>query len=171
MKAWGRMGMKIYTHKLGHMTNMAAMPIYGKNLKKSSPEPIDQWPWNFVCSIVYGSTTKIVQVMTLVWPWPILRQGLIWSHRLLYGKQWKLFIFIRPVFFFFVKRLYYVIPLGVRPSIRPSVCKLFRFRVTPPTVYVQLSWDLVYSKAMRWFNAYYLEVMVQRFVAELQPFN
>ena len=27
-------------HGMGHMTNMAAMPIYGKNLKKSSPEPI-----------------------------------------------------------------------------------------------------------------------------------
>ena len=36
--------MKIYTNELGHMTNMAAMPIYGKNLKKSSsPEPIDLW--------------------------------------------------------------------------------------------------------------------------------
>ena len=34
--------MKIYTNGLGLMTNMAAMPIYGKNLKKSStPEPID----------------------------------------------------------------------------------------------------------------------------------
>ena len=32
--------MKIYTNELGHMTKMAAMPIYGKNLKKSSsPEP------------------------------------------------------------------------------------------------------------------------------------
>ena len=30
------------TNELGHMTNMAAMPIYGKNLKKSSsPETID----------------------------------------------------------------------------------------------------------------------------------
>ena len=39
----GRIGMKIYTNKFGHMTNMASMPIYGKNLKKSSsPEPIDQ---------------------------------------------------------------------------------------------------------------------------------
>ena len=67
--------MKIYTIELGHMTKMAAMPIYGKNLKKSfSPEPIDQWPWNLVCSIVYGSTTKVVQIMTLGWPWPILRQ-------------------------------------------------------------------------------------------------
>ena len=28
---------------------------------------------------------------------------------------------------------------SVRPSVRPSVCKLFRFRVTPPTVYVRLS--------------------------------
>ena len=35
--------MKMYTKKLGHMTNMAAMPTYGKNLKtSSSPEPIDQ---------------------------------------------------------------------------------------------------------------------------------
>ena len=32
----------LYKNELGHMTNMAAMPIYGKNLKKSSPEPIDQ---------------------------------------------------------------------------------------------------------------------------------
>ena len=35
--------MKINTNDLGHMTKMAAMPIYGENLKKSSsPEPIDQ---------------------------------------------------------------------------------------------------------------------------------
>ena len=55
------------------------MPIYMvKTLKKSSfPEPIDWWPWNLVCSIVYASTTKIVQIMTLGWPWPILRQGQI----------------------------------------------------------------------------------------------
>ena len=76
------------------MTNMAAMPIYGKNLKKSSsPEPIDRWPWNLVCSIVYVSTTKIIQIISLGWPWSILRQSKIWSHRLLYGKKWKLFIF------------------------------------------------------------------------------
>ena len=35
--------MKINTYELGHMTNMAAMFIYGKILKKSSsPEPIDR---------------------------------------------------------------------------------------------------------------------------------
>ena len=54
------------------MTNMAIMPIHGKNLKKSSsPEPIDRWPWNLICIIVHASTTKAVQIMTLDWPWPI----------------------------------------------------------------------------------------------------
>ena len=58
--------MKIFTNKLGHMTNMATTPIYGKNIKKSSSqEPIDRWPWNLVCNIVYASTSKTVQIMTL----------------------------------------------------------------------------------------------------------
>ena len=55
--------MKIYINELGHMTNMAAMPIYGK--KSSFPEPIDRRPCIFVCSIVYASTTKVVQIITL----------------------------------------------------------------------------------------------------------
>ena len=75
------------------MTNMATMPIYGKNLKKSnSPEAIDRWPWNLVCSIVYASTTKVANY-DLGWPWPILRQGQIWWHMLLYGRKWKFFFF------------------------------------------------------------------------------
>ena len=78
---------------VGHMTNMATMPIYGKNLKKSSsPEPIDWWPWNLVCSIVYASTTKVVQIMTLDWSWPISHQGQIWLHKLLYGKRGNFFL-------------------------------------------------------------------------------
>ena len=37
----GPLGKKNCLNGLGHMTNMAAMPIYGKNLKKSSsPEPL-----------------------------------------------------------------------------------------------------------------------------------
>ena len=32
-------GTKICINGPGHMTKMAAMPIYGKTLKKSSPEP------------------------------------------------------------------------------------------------------------------------------------
>ena len=78
MKAWGRMEMKIYINESGHMTNIATIPIYGKNLKKFfAQEPIDWWPWNMVCSIVYASTNKIVQIMTLGWPWLILCQGQI----------------------------------------------------------------------------------------------
>ena len=37
---------------LGHMTKMAATPIYGKNPSKySSPEPAGRFPRNLVCSI------------------------------------------------------------------------------------------------------------------------
>ena len=36
MNFYGRMGMKIYINELGHITKMAAMPIYGKKIKKSS---------------------------------------------------------------------------------------------------------------------------------------
>ena len=32
-------GMKVCSDSPGHMTNMATMPIYGKNLKSSSLEP------------------------------------------------------------------------------------------------------------------------------------
>ena len=60
-------GTKICSNGLGHMTKMAAMPIYDKNLKKSSSlEPKGWWPWNLVCIIGCSSTTKIAQMMTLV---------------------------------------------------------------------------------------------------------
>ena len=79
---------------VGSHNQYGAMPIYGKNLKKSSsPEPVDRWPWNLVYSMVYASSTKVVQIMTLGWPWLSLHQGQIWSHRLLYWKKWKLFFF------------------------------------------------------------------------------
>ena len=40
--------MKIYTNELGHMTNMATMPIYGKNLKnlllqKQKADDLETW--------------------------------------------------------------------------------------------------------------------------------
>ena len=34
MKAYGRMGRKIYIKELGHVTKMAAIPIYGKKTLK-----------------------------------------------------------------------------------------------------------------------------------------
>ena len=87
-------GRKVCSNDPGHMTKMAAMLVYGKNLKKSSsPEPKGRWPWNLVCSIGCSSTTKFVQMMTLSWPWPILWQGQIWSLMLLYGKKEKQWIF------------------------------------------------------------------------------
>ena len=44
-------GTKVCINGPGHMTKMAAMPIYGKNLKKSSLKPVDRFPQNLVCSI------------------------------------------------------------------------------------------------------------------------
>ena len=67
--------MKVGSNGPGHMIKMATMPIYMvKTLKIfSAPESNGQWPWNFICSIRCPSTTKFVQMMTLDWPWLILR--------------------------------------------------------------------------------------------------
>ena len=86
-------GMKVCSNGPGHMTKMVAMPIYGKNLKKSSPEPKGLWPWILVCIIRCSSITKFAQMMILGWRWSILRQGQIWSLMLLYGKKVKQWIF------------------------------------------------------------------------------
>ena len=50
-------GTKIWSNGLYHMTKLATMPIYGKNLNKSSSlEPKGRWPWKLVCSIRHLST-------------------------------------------------------------------------------------------------------------------
>ena len=91
-------GTNVCSNSPGHMTNMATMPMYGKNLKKSySLEPKGQWPWNLVCIIGCSSTTKFAQMMSLGWPWPILQQGQIWSLILLYGKKGKTMDFSETV--------------------------------------------------------------------------
>ena len=54
---------KMYTKYLGQMTKMTTLPIYGKNLLKSSPEPEGQWPWDLVCSVGDVGPSKFVQMM------------------------------------------------------------------------------------------------------------
>ena len=44
-------GTKVCIKGPGHMTKMADMPIYGKNLKKFCPELVGRFPRNLVCSI------------------------------------------------------------------------------------------------------------------------
>ena len=52
--------MKIYTNELGHITNMAAMPIYGKNLKKiflsrtNRPMTLKLSMWHSLCEYYQG---------------------------------------------------------------------------------------------------------------------
>ena len=54
-------GTNVYINGPGHITKMAAMSIYGKNLKKSSsPEPDVLWSWNLACSIGDSSSTKFI---------------------------------------------------------------------------------------------------------------
>ena len=80
------------------MTKMAAMPIYGKNLKKFSlPEPKSRWPWNLVWSIGSSCTTKCVRMMPLGWPWPTWRQGQTWFIMLLYGENGKTMGFSKTI--------------------------------------------------------------------------
>ena len=43
---------KIKLQNVGHMTKMAAMPIYVMNLSKYSPEPPNRFARNFVCNII-----------------------------------------------------------------------------------------------------------------------
>ena len=60
---------KVCSRHLGHMTKMAATPIYGKiPLKSSTPEPAGQFSRNLVCSIGDSSPSWSGQMMTLKWP-------------------------------------------------------------------------------------------------------
>ena len=52
--------------------------LWKKKLQKSSsPEPVDLFLQNLVCSIWDSCLSWFVQMMTVGWLWPILQQGLI----------------------------------------------------------------------------------------------
>ena len=56
---------KVYAKYFGHMTKMAATPIYGKNPLKSSLEPEGRCPWDLACSIGDVGPTKFGQMIIL----------------------------------------------------------------------------------------------------------
>ena len=87
-------GMKIYSKGPGHMTNMAAMFIYVKNLKKIFFSGTKR-PMTLIVGMQHR-VLKYYQVysndnpgLTLTY----LRKGQIWSLKLLYGKKVKQWIF------------------------------------------------------------------------------
>ena len=55
---------KVCLPHLGHVIKMAAMPTYGKNPLKSSPELKGQWPWDVVCSIGNMGHIKFENIIT-----------------------------------------------------------------------------------------------------------
>ena len=70
------------------MTKIAAMPIYGKNLKKfllqnQKADDLETW---------FAASAARVPPNLFKW-WPILRQVQIWSLMRLYGKKEKQLIF------------------------------------------------------------------------------
>ena len=84
---------KIFSNISGHMTKMTALPIYGKNLYKSSSLlPIGRSPWNLAYNIGHSSTIKFHQMITIGWSLPFWRNGQLWFLRHLYGKMFKLWI-------------------------------------------------------------------------------
>ena len=62
---WDR-GTKVYSNGLWHMTNMAAMPIYGKNLKKSSSLEAKV---NDLESLYAASGTRVLPSLIKWWAW------------------------------------------------------------------------------------------------------
>ena len=89
-------GTKVCPNGSGHMTKMATMPIYDKNLKKSSLEPKGRWPWNLVCSIgleYYQIFSNDDPALTLTY----FTASQIWSLMLLYWKKVKRWIFSETI--------------------------------------------------------------------------
>ena len=60
--------MKIRWYDAGHMTNMAAMPLYGKNPSKIFlQQQADRFPRNLVCSIIVCSNNDPEVTLTYLY--------------------------------------------------------------------------------------------------------
>ena len=86
---WDR-GTKVCSNGPGHMTKMAAMSIYGKNLK-TIVFPRTKRPTAVKLGMRHRVREyyQIYSKMTLFWPWPILRQGQICPLCFYMGKKVK----------------------------------------------------------------------------------
>ena len=82
-------GMKVSSNGPGHVTKMAAMPIYGKTLQNLlwNQKAYDFETWNI------ASDARVLPNLFKWWPWPIFGEGQIWSFMFLYGKKVKQWIF------------------------------------------------------------------------------
>ena len=80
------------------MTKMAILSVYGKNPLKNFSET--EWQMTLKLGMQHWELglTKFVQMMTLGWPWPILRQGQIQLLRRLCRKNAKKWILSTPSF-------------------------------------------------------------------------
>ena len=78
------------------MTNIATMPIYGKNslnlFFSGTKRPLALGLG--MSRIGDVGPTRFAQMMNLGWPWPTLWQGQIWFLMHLYGENLKMFIFL-----------------------------------------------------------------------------
>ena len=102
----------------GHMTKMASMPIYGKNLKIVFSGIRPRWlPCPYMkkkLKIVFSGTKKVDDLESwyaasdtrvlpslfkrwLGWTWPFFRQGQIWSPMLLYMEKGKTMAFSETI--------------------------------------------------------------------------
>ena len=94
-------GLKVWSNGLGHMTKVAAMPIYGKKLKiSSSVEPKGRWSRKLVCIIGYSSLFK-----SWLWGDIDLFYGKVKFGPLCFcmGKKVKQWIFFRNYVVYYIK--------------------------------------------------------------------
>ena len=88
------------------MTDMATMPIYGKNslnlFFSGTKRPL-AFNLDLVCRIGDVGPTRLAQIMNLGWPWLTWWQGQIWFLMHLYGENLKMFIFYNWAEFIKVK--------------------------------------------------------------------